>query len=151
MRGAVEVSDGTDEITVHDVYAEDARYAIDVQDHRGDSAANTNIAIDNVEAVNCRHIIRTANSPRGHAHLKLRNLSGRDCVSPVQVSNTNHVTIEGLSLECKENSKSPPISLSNCQGVSLKNVVIQGLPAEVAAVQESGCQDVTVEDLVRQP
>jgi hypothetical protein len=44
-RGAVEVSDGSDSITVRHVRAESAIYAIDVQDHRGESAANTNIVL----------------------------------------------------------------------------------------------------------
>ncbi|MCH7752403.1 MAG: hypothetical protein IH898_09655 [Planctomycetes bacterium] len=149
LRGAVEVSDGTDNITVRDVYAEDARYAIDVQDHKGDSAANTNIVIEDVEAVNCRHIIRTANSSRGHANPTLRNFTGRNCESPVQISNTKNVTIEGLKLECKSDSKSPPINLRNCQGVSLRKVVIHGLPKAVEAVRKSGCKDVKIEGLSR--
>ena len=150
-RGAVEVSDGSDNIKVRDVFAEDAPYAIDVQDHRGDSAANTNIVIEDVEAVNCRHIIRTANSPRGHANLTLRNFVGRNCESPVQVSNTKHVTIEGLRLECKAGSKSSPIRFKNCQSVRLSDVVIRGLPDGVSAVSEDRCQDVEIKELSREP
>ncbi len=68
-RGAVEVSDGASNIFVRDVYARDCLYAIDVQDHRGKSAPNRDIVIKNVTAVRCKHIIRTANSPRGHSGL----------------------------------------------------------------------------------
>src|SRR6185369_8540779 len=40
LRGAVEVSDGTDNITVRKVYAEDAVYALDVQDHKEPGQSN---------------------------------------------------------------------------------------------------------------
>ena len=53
LRGAVEASDGTDNVTVRRVYAEDAAYAIDVHDH-GRSAPNTNILVEDVTAVTAR-------------------------------------------------------------------------------------------------
>lgn len=151
LRGSVEVSDGTDRITVRRVYAENARYAIDVQDHKGDSAANTNILFDDVEAVKCQHLIRTANSPRGHAHLTLRKLTARNCDAPVQISNTKHVTVEDLTIECKPESSQPPISLKNCQLVTLKRVAIKGLPTTVEPLRKNGSTDVTIDGLTREP
>ncbi len=68
LRGAVEVSDGTDNITVRHVYAEQAVYAIDVQDHASarkktaetahPCAPNTNVILEDVLAVDCRHAIQ---------------------------------------------------------------------------------------------
>ena len=125
LRGAVEVSDGTHNIKVRGVYAEDCPYAIDVQDHRGKSAPNTNIYIEDVTALNCRHIIRTANSPRGHATLVLRNFTGTGCEAPVQISNTKDVTIEGLHIIKHQSKKKPPISLRNCQHITISNVTVE--------------------------
>ena len=122
-RGAVEVSDGTDNISVRDVYAEDAVYAIDVQDH-GKPSTDTNISIENVEAIRCKHIIRTANGPRGHDHLTLRNFLGKECTLPVQISFTKHVRIEQLKIENHIDRKSPPIRLQSCDDVLLKGLSI---------------------------
>ena len=126
-RGAVEVSDGSDNIKVKNVYAEDCPYAIDVQDHNGKSAPNTNIEISNVTAVNCNNIIRTANSHRNHANLILRNLKGTNCALPVQISHTKNVLVDGLTILEHKNKKSAPIKLKNCHGITFKNVSIDSL------------------------
>ncbi|MCH8217015.1 MAG: hypothetical protein IH892_09610 [Planctomycetes bacterium] len=142
LRGAVEVSDGTDNIRVRGVYAEDCPYAIDVQDHRGRSAANTNIDIEDVTAVNCRHIIRTANSPRGHAKLRLRNFTGKNCEAPVKISNTKDITIDGLKVLNHQSQKYPPISLENCRGVHLENVSLETAHFADQPVRLKNCADV---------
>jgi len=149
-RGAVEVSDGTDNITVRNVYAENCPYGIDVQDHGKGSAPNTNIVIENVEAVRCRHIIRTANRPLGHANLTLRNFTGKSCQSPVKISNTKNVKIENLKIIDHTSERYPPIGLKNCHGVTLKNVTIETSKFSDKPIQTVECSDVTVEGLVRQ-
>ena len=126
-RGAVEVSDGTDNITVRNVYAEDCIYAVDVQDHRRKCAANTNVTIENVTAVNCKHVLRTANSPRGHANLTLRNFTAENCEAPVYIKNTEGVSIDGLTILNHQNEKSPPISFENCQSVKINNLKTESL------------------------
>ena len=146
-RGAVEVSDGADNVTVRDVYAQDAVYAIDVQDHGKPSAPNTNIVIENVEAVRCKHIIRTANSPRGHENLTLRNFVGKECALPVQISNTKHVRIEQLSILNHTDRKSPPIRLQSCEDVLLKGVTIQTQAFHDEPIKIVKSSDVRVEDL----
>ena len=146
-RGAVEVSDGTDNITVRNVYAERCPYAIDVQDHGKGSAPNTNVTIENVEAVQCRHIIRTANRPLGHAGLTLRNLTGKGCEYPVQISNTKDVTIENLKILGHTSGKFPPIGLKNCHRVTLTNVTVQRSKFSDKPIQQTKCSGVSVEGL----
>ena len=146
-RGAVEVSDGTDNITVRNVYAERCPYAIDVQDHGKGSAPNTNVVIENVEAVQCRHIIRTANRPLGHANLTLRNFTGRGCAYPVQISHTKNVAIEDLKILGHTSGRHPPIGLKNCHGVTLKNVTVQTSTFADKPIQQTKCSGVNVEGL----
>src|SRR6185436_1290731 len=74
LRGAVEVSDGTDNITVRKVYAESAVYAIDVQDHHEAGQSNRNVLIEDIYAVRCKHALRTANSKQGHRNLTIRDV-----------------------------------------------------------------------------
>jgi hypothetical protein len=146
-RGAVEVSDGSDNVTVRDVHAEDAVYAVDVQDHGKPSAPNTNIVIENVEAVRCKHIIRTANGPRGHEHFTLRNFVGKECTLPVQISHTKHVQIEQLTILNHTDFKSPPIRLQNCEDVLLKDVTIHTQAFHDDPIKLVKCSDVRIEGL----
>lgn len=150
LRGAVEVSDGTDNISVCNVYAEGCVYAIDVQDHGGRSAPNTNVVIENVCAVRCKHIIRTANSERGHANLTLRNLSGMSCESPVRISNTENVRIENLAILGHSSDALPPISIKNCHGVVVKNAIVQSSKFSDDPVESQKCSAVSFENLIRQ-
>ncbi|MCB1123381.1 MAG: hypothetical protein KJT03_17645, partial [Verrucomicrobiae bacterium] len=127
LRGAVEISDGTDNIVVRNVYAEDCVYAVDVQDHRRECASNTNVTLENIHAVNCKHIVRTANSERGHAGLTLRNVTGQHCELPVYIHNTESVSISSLKISGHTSSENPPIRFRNCQNVVLDNVEIESV------------------------
>jgi hypothetical protein len=147
-RGAVEVSDGTDNIKVRGVYAEDCVYAIDLQDHaRLRPDPNTNIQIEDVTAVNCRHIIRTANTRRGHAGLVLRNLTGTGCNEPVRISNTKDVTIEDLKIIGKRKRGEPPISLKNCQNATISNVTVEPAVSADQLVKTKDCSEVKITEL----
>ncbi len=149
LRGAVEVSDGTDSITVRHVYAEEALYAIDVQDHGEGSAANTKITVEDVEAVNCKHILRTANSDRGHADLTLRRLTGKNCQTPVQISFTRNVLVEDLTIINDKEAETAPIGLKFCRGVRFKNVRVNGLREGVDPIATFKCTELKVEGLKR--
>jgi hypothetical protein len=149
FRGAVEVSDGTDNVVVSGVYAEDAVYAIDVQDHGKPSAPNTNIVIENVEAVRCKHILRTANGPRGHDHLTLRNFEGKECKLPVQISYTRHVKIEQLTILQHIDGKSPPIRLQSCDDVLLSRLNIQSREFYDDPIKLVKCSGVRIEGLTK--
>ena len=155
-RGAVEVSDGTDNITVRHVYAEDAVYAIDVQDHGAvlkgkpkPSAPNTHVTLEDVKAVRCKHVIRTVNHPLGHADLTLRDFSARNCKSPVQLSNTTRVRVENLAVIDEPPADKPRITLSHCDDVVLRNVSVKGLKEGVEAVQAKASTGVKIKGLTR--
>ena len=155
-RGAVEVSDGTDNITVRHVYAEDAVYAIDVQDHGAvlkgkpkPSAPNTHVTLEDVKAERCTHVIRTANHPLGHADLTLRDFSARNCKIPVQISNTTRVRVENLVIIDDPPADKPRITLSRCDDVVLRNVSVKGLKEGVEAVQAKASTGVKIEGLTR--
>lgn len=152
LRGAVEISDGTDNITVRHVYVEDAVYGIDVQDHgavkkkTGKACApNTKAVLEDVTAVRCKHVIRTANHPLGHADLTARDLTGRDCKEPVRISNTARVLIENLSIVNEKPLDGAPVELRNDQQVVIRNATVKGTAEGVAPVMVKGCTDVRME------
>jgi hypothetical protein len=159
LRGAVEVSDGADNIIVRRVYAENAIYALDVQDHSNSaraavaqgrqrvSAPNTNILIEDVEAVNCTHVIRTANGPIGHTNLTLRNFTARNCRVPVRITNTSQVRVERLRILNETAAATPRIVLENCDSVLFADIAIVGLKAGTPAFQSKDNRNVKVEAL----
>jgi hypothetical protein len=147
FRGAVEVSDGTDNITVRHVHADSALYAIDVQDHGRGSAPNTNVTLEDVTAVNCKHIIRTANHPLGHANLAMSDFTAKNCGRPVQISNTTHVRIKNLAIVSEPAAETSRITLRHCDDVVLQNVTITGLKDGVGAVDKRNSTNVTIKAL----
>jgi hypothetical protein len=156
LRGAVEVSDGADNIVVRHVRAEEAVYAIDVQDHGArqpgkahPSAPNTNVTVEDVTAVNCKHVIRTANRPLGHANLTLRGFTAKNCQEPVLIANTRRVRIDGLTISNDPAAERPRITLRNCDDVELQNVAITGLKEGTEAVASAGSTNVRIKGLKR--
>ena len=151
-RGAVEVSDGTDNIIVRHVYVEDAHYAIDVQDHgpikprTGNACApNTKVLLEDFTAVRCQNIIRTANHPLGHADLTLRDFTGRDCTEPIRIRNTTRVLIENLTITNEQALDESPIELRNDQQVVIRNATIKMSPESIHPVTTITCTDVQLE------
>jgi hypothetical protein len=126
-------------------------YAIDVQDHGKGSAPNTNVTIENVEAVRCKHILRTANSARGHANLKLLNFTGRQCALPLQISQTQHVRVKQLTIVEHTDRKLPPVKLDRCEDVELTSVTIQTERFVDEPIKAVGCSAVKVEGLTVRP
>jgi hypothetical protein len=147
-RGAVEVSDGTDEITARHIYAEDAVYAFDVQDHRGPTAPNTRVTLEDATAVRCKHILRTANSPQyKHADLTIRNFTGHDCEYPIEVKNTTRVRIDGLVITGASAADAVPIDLTNNHEVIVRNAAITGLRQGSPQVRAVDCSNLRIEAL----
>ncbi len=129
LRGAVEVSDGSEHITVRDVYAESSFYGADVQDHGREGMVNRHVVIDGVQVVDCVTAIRTANHDFGHDGLVIRNVSGSgfrpsERWRPLHVKNTRNLVIENVSLEGVDDG--PTVLIENSDEVALRNVTIRG-------------------------
>jgi hypothetical protein len=148
-RGAVEVSDGSDRITVRTVYAEGCVYAVDVQDHKHPGQVNTNVLIQDVHARDCTHAIRTAHRPLGHATLTSRDVIAERCAAPLQIRNTDNVVLHNVTV-LDHASERPPISLSNCDGLSLRDLTIKGGKYPGPAVMVEDCDGTLVDGITLQ-
>ena len=126
LRGAVEVSDGTLHTTVRKVYAENCIYAIDVQDHGYEGAINNTVNIQDVYAVNCRHAIRTANSPVGHSRHIFRDITAINCEAALRISNIDGVTLENVKIS-GSTGDGPAINITNCDQVSINNIHLDNI------------------------
>ena len=146
-RGAVEVSDGTDNVTVRKVFAEECVYAVDVQDHNRPRQDNRNVVVQDVYAVRCKHAIRTSNSPKGHLNLTVRDVTAERCRIPVQVSHTDNVVLDTVRV-IDHDSADTPVSVANCNGLSIRNVTIMNTTCQRAALLVQDCNQTTIDGLV---
>lgn len=124
LRGAVEASDGSEYITIRDVYAESCRYGVDVQDHKGPGEINRYIIIDGLHVKNTYMAVRTANRDFGHDGLTIRNVTGTDwpadAKEPFQVRNTSNVLIDNVRLHgCPVG---PCMQIRNSDNVTIRDV-----------------------------
>lgn len=148
-RGAVEVSDGTEHITVRNVYAENCVYAVDVQDHGKPLQINTNVRIEGVTAVDSTHIVRTANKPHGHAGLTIRDATGIRCAFPLKISNTADVTIENVRISEQPAGTDSALWIINVDGFTLRDAVIRPGDAATPAIRLYDTNDARIENLHR--
>jgi len=126
LRGAVEVSDGSEYITVRDVYAESCNYGVDVQDHNKAGQTNRHVIIDGLHVKNTRMAVRTANHDFGHDGLTIRNVMGTDwpadAEEPFQIRNTSNVLIENVRLHgCPVG---PCLRVRNSNNVTLRDITL---------------------------
>lgn len=147
LRGAVEVSDGTDNVTVRKVYAESCVYAVDVQDHNRPRQANRNVVVQDIYALGCKHALRTANSPKGHTNLTIRDVTAERCEVPLKISYTANVVLDNVRV-IDHNSPNSPISIASCDGLSIRNVTILNTTCKKAALLVQDCNQTTIDGLV---
>ena len=147
LRGAVEVSDGMDNVTVRKVFARDCVYAVDVQDHGHPRQDNHNVVLEDIYAVDSRHAIRTKNSVQGHTNLTIRDLTAERCEMPLRISNTDNVFISGVRVLAHV-FPAPPITVSNCNGVSIRDVAVEIRSEAEAALLLVDCNRSLIDGLV---
>ncbi len=152
LRGPVEVSDGSEHITVRDVYAESSFYGVDVQDHGRPGMVNRHILIDGVQVKDCVTAIRTANRDFGHDGLTIRNVSGTDfraegSWSPLHVRNTSNVVIENVLLE-RGPADRPWIVVENTRNLTLRNVTLIDAAQGAAAISVRDPDTALLDNLV---
>ncbi len=147
LRGAVEVSDGAEDITVRNVYAENCVYGIDIQDHGQKLQINRNVTISQLEAVNCKYAVRNANHPFGHSTISISDVTARDCGQALQLKNTENYTIRNVRVFAQSRNGQNAILVSNCHGVSIEGVTIEGGAAEGAGLLIENSNRVTVRNL----
>ena len=159
LRGPVEVSDGSEHISVRDVYSESSFYGVDVQDHSREGMVNRQILIDGVQVRDCVAAVRTANRDFGHNGLTIRNVTGVDFRAderwrPLHVRNTSNVVIENVRLEGGPPT-GPWVLVQNSDNLTLRNVAIVNAGQDEAVVVVEDSNNALLDNIVitgdRQP
>ncbi len=146
-RGAVEVSDGTDNVTVRKVFAQECVYAVDVQDHNRPRQDNRNVVVQDIYAIRCKHALRTSNTAKGHISLTIRDVTAERCQIPIQVSHTDNVVLDAVRV-LDHDAADTPIAITNCNGLSIRNVTIMNTTCKRAALLVQDCNQTTIDGLV---
>ncbi len=150
MRGTVEVSDGSQNVTVRTVYAENCVYGVDIQDHKSPLHVNRHVLIEDVYAKNSKHAVRTANNDLGHTDLTLRNITAEGCQLSIQARNTDRLLIENVRI-ISPAKESHQIDIRNCDGLIIRNVFILGPVKDVEDnLLIKDCLNVTTDTIVIQ-
>ena len=152
LRGPVEVSDGSEHITVRDIYAESSFYGVDVQDHGKEGMINRHVLIDGVQVKDCVTAIRTANRDFGHDGLTIRNVSGQDFRAsdrwrPIHVRNTRNLLIENVRISGGP-SDAPWLMVENSDNVAIRNVTLVDANQEGPAVVVEDANNALVDNVV---
>ena len=152
LRGPVEVSDGSEHVTVRDVYAESSMYGVDVQDHSRPGMVNRHIVIDGVQVKDCVTAIRTANRDFGHDGLTIRNVTGANFRtegqwSPVHVRNTRNVLIENVRLAGGPQDR-PWVYVQNSDNVTVRNVTLVEAGTDGSALVVEDADNALVDNVV---
>jgi len=152
LRGPVEVSDGSEHVTVRDVYAESSMYGVDVQDHSRPGMVNRHIVIDGVQVKDCVTAIRTANRDFGHDGLTIRNVTGAEFRSegqwsPVHVRNTRNVLIENVRLAGGPQDR-PWVYVQNSDNVTVRNVTLVEAGTDGSALVVEDADNALVDNVV---
>ena len=152
LRGPVEVSDGSEHITVRDVYAEGSFYGVDVQDHGREGMVNRQIVIDGVQVTDCVTAIRTANRDFGHDGLTIRNVTGTKFREssrwrPLHVRNTSNLVIENVRLEGGPQD-APWVFVQNSDNLTLRNVTLVNASQEGAALVVEDSDNALMDNIV---
>ena len=152
LRGPVEVSDGSEHITVRDIYAESSLYGVDVQDHSREGMINRQILIDGVQVKDCVAAIRTANRDFGHNGLTIRNVTGTDFRvddrwRPLYVRHTSNLVIENVRIQGGPKDH-PWVIVENSDNVTLRNVTLVGANHDGAALVVEDSDNALIDNIV---
>ncbi len=132
-RGAVEISDGNEQITVRNIDAVNCRYGVEIQDHKREGQINRGILIEGVAVTNTMSAINCNLSDYGHGNITLRDISGENWPrrseyrfsdrSPVDIRNADQVIVENVQI--RGNQDSFGLSLRDSDTVMMRNVLIE--------------------------
>lgn len=150
LRGPVEVSDGSEHITVRGIYAEGSFYGVDVQDHSRPGMVNRHIVIEGVHVQDCVTAVRTANRDFGHDGLTIRDVTGEawredDRWRPLHVRNTRNVLIENIRIQGSVGG--PAVFVQNSDNVTLRNVTILDSAPDGAAVVVEDARNASIDNI----
>lgn len=154
-RGALEVSDGTANITVKRVYAENSEYALDLQTHES-KQKNKNIVVDGpIVARNCLRVVGTRTMPGTCSNVEIRNVTAQHCQCAVEIrQNIDGLRIENVvAVDQDVSTAFSTVFIAKCNQVDVKNVRLGrcNIARDRAAVEICDCSNVSVDAFAADP
>jgi len=147
-RGALEVSDGVENIIVRNIYAEDSFSALGIQDHKEPDQANKNITISNVFAKNCSFGINCQTDPEIiHSNIAITRVNIEGGYQALFMRNLVVIQIHDIRTS---NLRAGPYTASflNVYSLRMRDLYMSRGEARKAALNFEGSQDVKLKSVV---
>jgi len=78
-----------------------------------------------------------------HGNLTIRDITAEQCAIPVQISHTENVNLSGVRV--LEHSGKSPIQITDCAGVSVRDVLVQNAVISGPALVLQNCDETVVD------
>ncbi len=118
-----------------------------MEDHGGaERHVNTDVRLQGIVAVDCKLAVTTWNDDLGHSNLSVRNVTAQRCGRAIKITHTDQLTLTGLRVE-DHPKKFPPVTIGNCDGVTVRDVTIAASEHEGAAMELTNSDHALVDGL----
>mmetsp|Transcript_22252 Transcript_22252/g.89831 ORF Transcript_22252/g.89831 Transcript_22252/m.89831 type:complete len:410 (-) Transcript_22252:269-1498(-) len=144
--GAVEVTDGSQEITVKNVQAYNCRYGMVIQDHGNPDQVNHNIWASNISAEDSVYAVVTELNDFGHSNVTVANVTATRVQNPVYMFYLTNVTFSDVTI-VNSTTTSSTVALDNVNNFSLEKVRVKGGSPASAVVSVKGSTNVSLSDI----
>ncbi|KAJ8906831.1 hypothetical protein NDN08_003317 [Rhodosorus marinus] len=125
-RGAVEISDGVEDIFVRSVYAENCYYAVSIQDH-GVSELETirRVFVSNVVAVRSHFAVVSQVESIRHGDVSISRVIAKNCEQALELKNLDWVRVDDVRV-IAASTTGYPVEIKNCKDLKIRDVSFVG-------------------------
>uniref|UniRef100_A0A7S0G4Z6 Right handed beta helix domain-containing protein n=1 Tax=Rhodosorus marinus TaxID=101924 RepID=A0A7S0G4Z6_9RHOD len=147
QRGAVEISNGVEDIFVRNVYAENCFYAVAIQDHGlGYLQMNKRVLISNVIAIHSDFAVLSQVVGVRHGEVSISRVIAKQCRKALILKNLDWVRVEDVRVIGSQDS-GPIVSIYNCANLKLRDISIGGGKPTISAISVTFPRRVRIEGI----
>eukprot|EP00189_Rhodosorus_marinus_P004428 CAMPEP_0113964236 /NCGR_PEP_ID=MMETSP0011_2-20120614/7015_1 /TAXON_ID=101924 /ORGANISM="Rhodosorus marinus" /LENGTH=320 /DNA_ID=CAMNT_0000976491 /DNA_START=97 /DNA_END=1060 /DNA_ORIENTATION=- /assembly_acc=CAM_ASM_000156 len=121
-RGAVEISDGVEDMFVRSVYAENCFYAVSIQDHGVSKLeAIRRVFVSNIVAVRSSFAVVSQVQSIRHGDVSISRVIAKDCEKALELQNLDWVRVDDVRV-IAPSTTGYPFEVKNCKDIKIRDV-----------------------------
>eukprot|EP00189_Rhodosorus_marinus_P000994 CAMPEP_0113958928 /NCGR_PEP_ID=MMETSP0011_2-20120614/3812_1 /TAXON_ID=101924 /ORGANISM="Rhodosorus marinus" /LENGTH=797 /DNA_ID=CAMNT_0000970085 /DNA_START=683 /DNA_END=3076 /DNA_ORIENTATION=- /assembly_acc=CAM_ASM_000156 len=157
LKGALEVSDGVEDIVVKNIYAEDCRYGIAIQDHGvSEHESNNRVSVSNLVVFDSFFAVLSQTNPIPHSDISFKRVLARHCTRGMRMRHIARLRMDdvrilesgGPFLVSRGRSLN---EIEDCPQLKIKDLLISGGGAQAVAIEQSSGVSLTGISLAEEP
>ncbi|KAJ8903138.1 hypothetical protein NDN08_004250 [Rhodosorus marinus] len=157
LKGALEVSDGVEDIVVKNIYAEDCRYGIAIQDHGvSEYESNNRVSVSNLIVFDSDFAVLSQTNPIPHSDISFKRVLATDCTRGLRMRHIARLRMDdvrvlesgGYFLVQRGRSLN---EFEDCPSLRIRDLLISGGGAQAVAIQQSSGVSLTGISLAEEP